>query len=310
MLTPLCLAAVLFVSVLLCCPLPLCLAVVLFNNILCSPLPPALWLSSLCCPPSLSCRYYLYVPLSLSCGCSLMFPPSLSCACSLSLNVAPSLCLSAVLFLFSPPSVLWLSSLCCPPPPSVLFMFSPPTCLVAVLFMLPPSLSCSCSLSVPPSLCLVTVLFIYPSVLQLFSLCSPLPPVLWLSSLCCPPPPSLSLSLFWLFSYVAPPPLFSLPPPLFSGCSLSVLPSLCLVAVLFMLPPSPLCSLYVLPSHLSCGCPLYVASLCCPPSLSCGCSLSVPPSLCLKCPVVLFLFPPPSVLSARLFSFCSPLPLS
>ena len=130
-----------------------------------------------------------------------------------------------------------------------------------------------------------------------------------------------------------PPPLFSLPPPsvfrLFSFCS--PLPLSC-GCPLYVAP----CSLYVLPSHLSCGCPLYVASppphlscrcplyvasLCCPPSLSCGCSLSVPPpsvlsslsvppSLCLKCPVVLFLFPPPSVLSARVFSLCFPLPLS
>ena len=111
-----------------------------------------------------------------------------------------------------------------------------------------------------------------PSVFRLFSFCSPLP-----LSCGCP-------------LYVAP------LPPLFSLCS--PLPPVLWLSSLCCFPPPP---------HLSCRCPLYVASLCCP---SCGCSLSVPPSLCLKCPVVLFLFPPPSVLSVRVFSLCFPLPLS
>ena len=119
------------------------------------------WLFSLCCPPSLS------LPSVLLC-CPPPPPPS-------------------VLQLFSLcsplPRVLWPSSLCCPlslswgcclcVTPSVIWLFffcCLSGCCVAVLFMLPPP----------------------PSVLQLFSLCSPLPHVLWPSFLRCPPPPSLS----------------------------------------------------------------------------------------------------------------------
>ena len=152
-----------------------------------------------------------------------------------------------------------------------------PLCYMAVLFMLPLCQSCGCSLYVaplslslssgcshmlppslsmlPPSLCLVTVLFILPpppSVLQLFSLCSPLPRVLWPSSLCCPPPLCFGAVVFVLppllygcYFYVAPPWLFSLccPPPLSlsSGCSLYVAPP----------PPSLSLSLF-LPAVLIC----------------------------------------------------------
>ena len=116
-----------------------------------------------------------------------------------------------------PLSVLWLSSLCCPPSPFVLQLFScgcplfvaPLLCLPAVLLCCPPSLSSGCSLMLPqPPLCSVAVLsmlppsvffmFSPPSVLHvhgcslllpLSSGCSlMLPPfsVLWLSSLCYP----------------------------------------------------------------------------------------------------------------------------
>ena len=166
---------------------------------------------------------------------------SLSCGCSLSVA----------------PPVLWLSSLCCPPP-----LFS------------------GCSHMLPPLSVLWLSSFCCPPPGPLFCLCSPLFLFCGYSLFVVPPP----FSVFRLFSYVAPPPslFYGCPlnvaplPPLFSLCS--PLPLSCMWLFSFVaLSLSSGCSL--MPS-LSCDCPLCVTSLCYmavlfmfPRALSCSCSL-------------------------------------
>ena len=136
-----------------------------------------------------------------------------------------------------------------------------PLCYMAVLFMLPLCQSCGCSLYVAP----------------------------------------LSLSLFRLFSYVAPLSVYVAPLPLSCDCPLYFTPPpLCLAAVLFMFsPPSCLVAiLFMLPPPLSV---LGLLSLCYPLCYMAvifmlplrGCSLYVAPPLSLSLLAVLFMLPPP-----------------
>ena len=178
-------------------------------------------LFSFCCPPCLVAVLFMLPPPLFS-GCSHMLPPLsvlwLSSFCCP--PPGPLFCLCSPLFLFCGYSLFVV-----PPPPSLssgcsLMLPHPPLCSMAVLLMLPPSplcslyvlpslyLACGCSLLLPSLsllavllclLCLVTALFVLPpSVIWLFSLCSPeLCPavVLLIIITICPPPSRLMTAL-------------------------------------------------------------------------------------------------------------------